>query len=69
MDLKQYLDTLQPDQREAYARRAGTTYAYLIQLAGGHRAASPKLAKALHAESRKKIPLSKLRPDIWSEVH
>jgi len=67
MDLKTYLDERDLPAREAFAKRAGTTYAYLIQLAGGHRAASPKLAKALHKASRCEIALSAIRPDIWSE--
>lgn len=66
MELKQYLDELEPQQREAFAKRAGTNTAYLIQLAGKHRAPSPKLAKALVAASRNKLSLSALRPDIWS---
>lgn len=69
MDLKQYVDSLEPPDREEYAKRAGTTVAYLYQLTGGHRAPSPGLAKRLHAESGSKVKLSKLRPDIWARVH
>lgn len=69
MDLKQYVDSLDPDARDAYARRAGTTLAYLYQLTGGHRAPSPQLAKRLHAESGNRVKLAKLRPDIWARIH
>jgi DNA-binding transcriptional regulator YdaS (Cro superfamily) len=67
MDLKTYLYGLPPDERDDYAERAGTTVAYLIQLAGNHRKASPGLAKALAAASGNKVKLSALRPDIWSD--
>lgn len=69
MDLKSYVETLEPPEREEYAKRAGTTVAYLYQLTGGHRAPSPQLAKRLHVESGSKVRLSKLRPDIWARVH
>ena len=65
MELKEYFYTLTPDEREGYATRSGTTVDYLIQLIGGHRRASPALAKTLSQESGEQVPLSKLRPDIW----
>ena len=65
MDLKEYFYTLTPAERKSYARRCKTTVEYLIQLVGGHRRASPALAKTLSLESGEKVPLSKLRPDIW----
>ena len=65
MELKEYFYTLTPDEREGYATRSGTTVAYLIQLIGGHRRASPELAKALSKESDEQVPLFKIRPDIW----
>jgi DNA-binding transcriptional regulator YdaS (Cro superfamily) len=68
MDLKAYLDDLEPEQREAFAKRAGTSPAYLLQLAGKHRAPSPKLAKALVAASRNRLSLEALRPDIWADI-
>lgn len=68
MDLKQYLDTLSVVEREDFAKRCGTTVAYLAQLTGGHRLPSPKLARKFVVESGKTISLAKLRPDIWSRV-
>ena len=69
MDLKTFVDSLDPAARDDYARRAGTTVAYLYQLTGGHRAPSPALAKRLHVESGQKVKLAKLRPDIWARIH
>lgn len=69
MDLKTYVNSLDPSAREEYARRAQTTVAYLYQLTGGHRAPSPGLAKRLHIESGRKVHLAKLRPDIWARIH
>lgn len=34
-------------QREAAAKKAGTTVAYLYQIAGGHRTPRPKLAQRI----------------------
>lgn len=65
MDLKEYVHGLKPVQRERYAKRAGTTVAYLIQLMGGHRRPSVELAKSLSRESGNAVSLTELRPDVW----
>lgn len=65
MDLKTYWLGLDPEGREAYAKRAGTTPGYLNLVTTGHRRASHRLAKALHKASNGKVPLSGIRPDIW----
>lgn len=68
MDLKQYLSELTPEQRQDLAERAGTSPAYLVQLAGAHRKPSPAMARALVEASNNKLSLENLRPDIWGEV-
>lgn len=68
MNLKQYLAGLGPDERKAYAKRAGTNTAYLTQLAGEHRQPSPAMARRLSDASDGEVTLAELRPDIWSEV-
>jgi len=66
MDLRDYLRTLEPEQRDRYAEACKTSFAYLQQIAGGHSTPSPKLAKRLSANSGGQVALSKLRPDIWT---
>jgi hypothetical protein len=66
MDIKTLLRTLKPAEREAFAVSADTTVAYLYLLAGGHRRASPAMAKRL-VEADARLTLPELRPDIWTE--
>jgi hypothetical protein len=67
MDVKTYLKETDRALAEAVAARAGTTYDYLIQLAGQHRKPSPDLARKLVKASRGKLTLGELRPDLWSD--
>ena len=66
MKFKDYVLSLKPNEREDYARRAGTTIKYLPLLTGGHRKAGPELARRLSEESGGVVPLSEIRPDIWA---
>ena len=55
------------EQREAFARevsRAGSV-GYLYLVAGGHRRASPELAKRIERASAGAVKKSDLRPDIF----
>lgn len=70
MDVKQYMQTFPNTPEglkslEAFAKKAGTTVAYLRQLAGKHRKASAELAIALETASDCQITRSELRPDYW----
>ena len=65
MDVKSFLAETEKATVEAVALKAGTTYEYLIQLAGKHRQPSPELARRLVKASRGKLTLSDLRPDLW----
>lgn len=66
MDIKTFVKTCSKEQREAVAIRAGTTEAYLFQLAGGHRKPSVRLAKYLELASSGLMTRQELRPDIFS---
>lgn len=65
------IDYLRPEGKpvtgldESVAAQAGTTPAYLWQIATGVRKASPKLAKAIEAATGGKVSKRELRPDIW----
>lgn len=50
--LKTWLKVATPAEREQMAKRAGTTPAYLYQVAGGHSRCSAELAIALELSSR-----------------
>ena len=70
MDVKQWLNQASQDEREAVAVKAGTTVAYLWQLAGDHRKPSPLLARRLEEACEQITPgrvMSKryTRPDVF----
>lgn len=56
-------------EREKFAKTLGTTVEYLMfQVGGGHRKASPELAKQIDKESRGIVGKHELRPDIFDKV-
>lgn len=65
MDVKTYLAETDRAAATTMATKAGTTYDYLIQLAGNHRKPSPDLARKLAKASRGRLTLPELRPDLW----
>ena len=60
---KKWLHKATEEEREAAATQAGTTVSYFWHLSGGHRKASPELAKKLELATG--VPKSEFRPDIW----
>lgn len=65
MNIKDYLNTLTPNQRNEFARRAGTKPSHLPQLKGGHSKPSVKLSRELVEASNGALTLEELRPDVW----
>lgn len=65
MDMKAYLKQAGPEEREALAKKVGSSVAYFYQIAGGHKKAGAQLCKAL-VEAESRLTLAELRPDIWS---
>lgn len=65
MTLRDFMKTLTTEEKEDYARRCGTTVAYLFQIAGAHSQASGPLARKLADESRGALQPGDLRPDIF----
>ncbi|MFC3457216.1 hypothetical protein [Massilia haematophila] len=63
--MRTYLQQATPEQREALAVAVKSSVGYFYLIGGGHRRASPRLAKRL-VEAEPKLTLSGLRPDIWS---
>jgi hypothetical protein len=68
MKLRDYIKKLTPEQRDDYAKRCGTTDAYLFQLAGDHRQPSGQLARRLAEESGFAVLPQELRPDIFGNL-
>lgn len=62
--LREWLAKTPADRREAVAAAAGTTIAYLWQLSGGHRKATPEIAARLQDASDGDITIAGLRPDL-----
>lgn len=67
MNVRDWMNQADDEERERVALEAGTTVAYLWQLAGQHRAPSPGLCKRLENATGGRIPRYILRPDIWTE--
>jgi plasmid maintenance system antidote protein VapI len=67
MDLKDYFSTLDAKGRRDFAKKLGTSVAYLSQLANGHRKASPEMARRMVKKSDQVLTLSGIRPDIWDD--
>ena len=62
--LRGWLARKTAEEREATAKKAGTTVGHLRQLAGGHRQASADLAERLQDASVGEITIAGLRPDL-----
>ena len=64
MDMNEYLNTYGPGRVRDLAGKVGSSYAYLSQIAHGHRRPSTKFAQKL-VKADKALTLPKLRPDVW----
>jgi DNA-binding transcriptional regulator YdaS (Cro superfamily) len=67
MDMRTYLNSLTPQDRETFAGKCETTVDYFWQIAGKHRNAGPALAKRINKHSGGAVTLQELRPDIYGE--
>lgn len=65
--LRNWLSNNPQAQREIVANEAGTSVAYLWQLAGGHRKASLEMAKRLQDATAGNLTIEGLRPDIFGD--
>jgi DNA-binding transcriptional regulator YdaS (Cro superfamily) len=64
MQLADYLRALETREREQLADKAGTSVAYLYQIAGKHRRASKELALKIETASGCEVTRQELRPDL-----
>ena len=67
LDFREFLSSLEPAGKKAFAAQCGTTYNYLLQVAHGHRRASSKLSRKIREKSKNVVRLASLRADIWPD--
>lgn len=67
--IRDWLHAAPNAERERVATEAGTSVAYLWQLAGGHRKATFELAARLLAATRGALTLEGMRPDLEPLLH
>lgn len=67
MELKNFIKTLTAEEREAFASRCSTTYAFLRNVAYGHRRAGESLCINIERESSGAVTCEELRLDVdWA---
>ncbi len=66
--LKSFLKTIPSSDRDAFAERCGTTWAFLRNVMYGQRIPGEKLCVALERESAGSVTRRDLRPDDWHEI-
>jgi len=64
MELKPYLLQMPMLERVAFAKRCGTTYGHLRNIAYTEKTCAETLALNIERESGGAVPLSALRPDL-----
>ena len=65
--LKPYWLSLPVPERAAFAKRCGTSFAHLRNIAYGQKPCGEKLAIAIERESKRKVLVESLRPDVdWA---
>ena len=67
MDIKKYLDSLDPDQKIQFADSVGTSLPYLSQLAHGHRQAGARIIASIERATDGKVTHKDLRPDLYPD--
>lgn len=64
--MKTFIKTFDKLERNRVAEAAGTTDAYLFQIAGKHRKPSARLARDLEKATNGLLTRVELRPDLFS---
>ncbi|WP_417329195.1 hypothetical protein [Halomonas cupida] len=66
--LKQFWQSMSPDERDAVAEKAGTTTEYLRQVLACGRRCGASLAKNIESASGGAVSRKVLRPDIFADM-
>lgn len=62
-----YLQSLEPSERDAFARRCGTSIGYLRKAASAGQKLGESLCIAIERESRRSVLCEQIRPDVdWA---
>lgn len=64
MDIKTFMKEATPEEREALAKKVGSSVGYFWQLAGGHKKPGTDLCHRL-VQAEPRLTLHELRPDVW----
>ena len=69
MNLQAYISELSPAGRESFARRIGTSWAYVTQLASGHRRPGARVAVAVEKATKGVVRVEELLPEVeWKVI-
>lgn len=69
MDLKTYLQTMSLRDREAFAKRVGTSAKHLTNVSYGYRPCGESLAIEIERETGRAVTCETLRPDVnWAFI-
>jgi DNA-binding transcriptional regulator YdaS (Cro superfamily) len=67
MDLKTFLSPMTQAERDAFAKRCGTSRGHLQNVAYG-KTCAPALATAIEIHSARKVTRRDMRPDDWRAI-
>lgn len=68
MQFKTYFFALTPPEREAFAKKTGTSVGHLNNCAYGYTTFSPVLCVSIEQVSDKEVTRQELRPDDWPSI-
>jgi DNA-binding transcriptional regulator YdaS (Cro superfamily) len=69
MKLQAYIETLGPTERERFAAKLDTSWAYVTQLASGFRRPGAKVAVAIEKHTKGAVPVESLLPEVeWKVI-
>ena len=69
MNIKSFLDSIPPDEREAFAVRCGTSIGHLRNISYGYRSCAESLAINIERETHGAVRVEELRPDVdWQYI-
>lgn len=68
MDLKTYLGSLKPDERDPFAVSCGTTPGHMRNVMYRQKSCAPDLAVCIERESKGAVTRRDLRPDDWHRI-
>lgn len=67
MELRKYIELLSNAEREAFAKKCGTTFPHIRNIAYGYKKAGENLCINIERESGGQVMCESLRPDVdWA---